>query len=376
VDWNELFPAGEPVIALPNWDRPRLLVSARLLGRRWRDSAFYPAHRLLARGYKLLLRARTAVRIGQIRYATGGNSTVAEFLRGLVDDPQVPVVQIGTTCAAQKWTLRVADGAGKIRAYIKCGKSNFALNRLANEYKVLGALPKGMGPRLMKFGALANGSALCIAPLAGRPLRSDRSQWRPQLADFLERLNCHTPLDVASHPAFMRLAGDAPAVIHDWIDRMSGQSWPVVIQHGDLAPWNIFATTDNHDGSSITALDWEFGNLQGAPYFDAAYYSLQIAALIDRLDPDSAMNYAISQLMRNPWPALEFTQAEAITALAAFEAWRTALADGDSHTEPLQQWQRAIWDRPSRPGRVLIPAATAVRSGRLGHGPVHAEHFV
>ena len=42
MDWNIFYPPEEPVIALPNWERPRLLISGRSVRRRWFDSTFYP----------------------------------------------------------------------------------------------------------------------------------------------------------------------------------------------------------------------------------------------------------------------------------------------------------------------------------------------
>ncbi len=301
-----------------------------------------------------MLRAGAAAGLGEVRRATGTRWALEEFLAGVVENPQPPVVQIGVACAAHKWTLRITDCSGEIAAYIKWGSNSSAQKRLENEYKILSALPKGFGPRPMKFGPLSDGFGLCIEPLCGVPMSSNRgawplgTQWQKMLADFLERLCLHTPLPVDSHPAFSRLASNAPRPVLDWIDRLRARPWPVVIQHGDLAPWNLIRPSSASPHSNLMALDWEFGSLTGGAYFDAAYYALQIASLIDRLDPTSALQYAVGELTRNPWPLLTSSEAEAITALTAYESWQAALTDGDSPEEPQQKWQRAIWDR--RPG--------------------------
>ena len=72
-------------------------------------------------------------------------------------------------------------------------------------------------------------------------------------------------------------------------------------------------------------------------------------------------------------------EAEAIVALAAYDAYRKALADGDSPDEPLQRWQREVWSAYPRPSigqrlctkrrrkPVVPPARAAQAQGASGH---------
>jgi hypothetical protein len=341
MDWNLLFPPDEPVIALPSWDRPKLLLSARTLVGRWRDSAFYPAHRSKARAWRIALRTYAASGMASIRLATGSRWVLGDFLKDIVDSPLPPAVQIGTKCAAHKWTMEIRQGNGKVAAYVKFGNNQPAFRRLSFEHQVLRNIPKGCGPKLLKFDSLGKGAGLCLSPATGQPIPTGTLPSDPGLMQFLESLTVQAPLPVDRHPAILRLQHNAPRAIARWIDCLSDRDWPVVFQHGDLAPWNVFAGEDGR----LAAIDWEYGAVNGLAYLDIAYYALQIAALIDRLPADDAMKYAANLLSRGSWPALKLQQARAITALAAYDAWTKALADGDSPDEKLQQWQRLIWDR-------------------------------
>jgi hypothetical protein len=351
LDWNHLFPPGEPVIALPSWRHPRLLLSARRLERRWRDSDFYLAQRIRAKIYRQMLRLRAAAAVAEVRRAKGPAWILPEFLRGLVDSPQPPSIWIGTPSSSQKWTIRVPDAGGKVAAYIKWGCSESACRRIAHEHAILCAIPKDLGPQPLRVGPLDGAMALCLRPFDGQPLRRHARGTSARLANLLAGLVTHAPLPVDAHPGFADLAVDAPSPIRSWIEQLCDQSWPVVIRHGDLAPWNLIEVPGDCRGSEgrLIALDWEYASLSGVSLLDVAYYHLQIAGLLKKLGPSRAVGLTVRRLMREPWPALSQRHAEALTALTAYAAWRRAVCDGDRADEQRQQWHRAIWDRqPSR----------------------------
>jgi hypothetical protein len=348
LDWNHLFPPGEPVIALPSWQHPRLLVSARQLAERWRDSDFYPAQSLRGQAYKQVVRLRAAARMSQVRRAEGRNWLLGEFLGGLIDSPMPPTVRIGTACAARKWLIRIPDAGGKPVAYIKWGGSESASRRIVREHGILCALPKGLGPLPTRVGPLNGGTALCLRPIMGQLVGRFIPRIRPRLANFLEGLAIHTPLSIDEHSGFAALAKNAPAPVLTWIEQLADQPWPVVIHHGDLTPWNLIdVSSDRVDwGGRLMAVDWEYASLSGAPFLDVAYFYLQIAVASKKLGPASAVEFTVTRLMRQPWPGLSLAHAEALMALAAYAAWRRALDDGDGADEPAQRWHRTIWDRP------------------------------
>src|ERR1700722_13240663 len=122
MNWNQLFPPGEPVVALPDWQNPRILISGRSPSSRWTGCSFFPAHRTKARAYRMALRFQAFAGAGEIRNAVGESWMLRDFLGDIVDSPRPPAIQIGTPAAAQKWTIRVADASGKIAAYVKWGR--------------------------------------------------------------------------------------------------------------------------------------------------------------------------------------------------------------------------------------------------------------
>jgi len=348
LDWNHLFPPGEPVIALPSWRHPRLLLSARRLEQRWRDSDFYRAQRIRARIYRQMLRLRAAARVAEVRIARGSDWILPKFLSGLVDSPQPPSIWIGTPCSSQKWTIRVPDASGKAAAFVKWGCSESACRRIVHEHSILCALPKGLGPQPLRVGPLGEAMALCLRPIDGQPLHRHAPGTSARLANLLAGLVNHAPLPIDEHPGFADLATDAPAPVRTWMEQLSDHSWPVVLRHGDLAPWNLVEVSADDRGSEgrLIALDWEYGSLRGVWLLDAAYYHLQIAGLLKKLGPERAVALTVRQLMRQPWPGLSQRHAEALTALTAYAAWRRAMCDGDGAEEQRQQWHRTIWDRP------------------------------
>jgi hypothetical protein len=364
LDWNLLFPPGEPVIALPSWRHPRLLLSARRLEHRWRDSDFYRAQRIRAKIFKQMLRLRAAAKLAQVRRARGSAWILPEFLRGLVDSPQPPSIWIGTPCSSQKWTIQVTDADGKVAAYVKWGCSESACRRIVHEHAILCALPKDLGPQPLRMGLLDDAMALCLRPVNGRALRRHAAGTSARLANLLAGLVTHEPLPIDEHPGFTDLATDAPLPVLTWIEQLSDQSWPVVIRHGDLAPWNLVEALDQHDGSEgrLIALDWEYASLSGISLLDAAYYHLQIAGLLKKLSPQRAVALTMRRLMREPWPALSHRHAEALTALTAYAAWRRAVCDGDAADEQRPRWHRAIWDRQPTIQRGNSPSATTIRA--------------
>jgi aminoglycoside phosphotransferase (APT) family kinase protein len=121
---------------------------------------------------------------------------------------------------------------------------------------------------------------------------------------------------------------------------LADRSWPVSIQHGDCAPWNLLEAPDGR----LRAVDWECGTLEGFPYLDVAYYILQTSALIRRRTPLEAARYAVCYLRGHPDFALSSAEAHAITRLAAYDAYWKYAEEGKPHNVGLQAWRRAIWE--------------------------------
>jgi hypothetical protein len=337
--WSAFFPPGTPVIALPDWDRPRLLVAAATAADRWRGTGFYPAFRLTARTYRWLLRLRAAAGIAAPRTSreVHDGQTLQEFLADAIPGTKVRAVMLGMANRAQKLTAQLVDADGRVTGYLKCASSDLARERLRNEHDLLRLLPPETGPRPLKFGAFGGMDALVMQAVHGRLLRAVLPP-PPELLEYTGSLKTAIHLPVQHHPWFRR----REFVLHPELcaiaGALNGHEWAVARQHGDLAPWNVL-----QDGAGrLTAVDWENGCVEGFPGLDLAHYILQVAALIYRWTPERARAYAIPYLLDCGYGE-SAAQASAVVALAALYAYRTALMEGHCRHDPLQTWRRSLW---------------------------------
>jgi hypothetical protein len=370
MDWQRFFRPGTPVLALPNWRRPRLFVPADTAARRWALSEFYPAYRFSARAWRWILQSLAMAGVGQTRIASGDSWALGDFLGRRFSQDVWPAVAIGTRGAAQKITVRLANAIGATVGYIKCADTPAARSRLEREHQILRWLPDGVGPRLLALGQLGDAAAMLLRPAPGR-LFACAARPDADVAAFLNQLN-HGDAAVSAdaHPGldFLRDHNAAADGTDSWIDALSNRSWPIAIQHGDFAPWNVYHRLQPEGSTQLTAIDWEYARLDGFPHLDLAYWSLQVSALIYRASPARARAAAVRSLMRNASPDLSESECHAIVSATALSAYRDALADGDLPTEPIQQWQRDVWRLHPRPatiarGSPINPSEDSIAAG-------------
>jgi hypothetical protein len=336
--WGVFFPAGTPVVALPDWQAPRLLVPAQTLSARLRGSAFYPAFRLRGRAYRLFLRARAMTARGPVRAGPAAfDADLTTFLADVLPGAGARAVLVGMPGLAQKTTVQLADGTGRVVGYLKHASRPAARERLRSEFELLRTLPAGLGPVPLKYGELAGSDVLLLAavtgctPAAGRRTTDSVRRFCTLLVrQDRYRLDVHPWL--AAHAAWMDDVGEA-------IDALAGRHWPAAIGHGDLAPWNLIRGADG----SLTAIDWEHGSRHGLPGLDFAGYLLQVAGLVRRWSPRRAREHCMRQLLGDDRLALTPAQAAAMVVLAAYRTFRNAAADGHSAGEAGQVWRRTIW---------------------------------
>lgn len=341
AQWCAFFPPGTPVIALPDWDRPRLLVPATGAADRWRGSGFYPAFRFTARTYRWMLRLITVAGLPAVRTSreVRDSPTLQEFLAHVVPGAMVRAVMLGTANRAQKLTAQLVDADGRVTGYLKCAASDLARERLRNEYDLLRLLPPDAGPQPVKLGVFAGMDALLTQPVHGRLLRAVLPP-PPELLEYTRSLHAFGRHAVLQHPWFCRWDLTLHPELRAVAGALAGREWAVVRQHGDLAPWNVL-----QDGTGrLTAVDWEYGCAEGFPGLDLAYYVLQVAALIYRWTPGRAGTYATSYLLDCDDGA-SAAEASAIVALAAYNAFENTLLDGHGVHDPLQIWRRCLWTR-------------------------------
>ena len=339
IDWPLFFPPDTHVLALPSWRRPRIYLPARTAMQRWEQSAFYPASRLSARLYRLVLRASAVAGLKEVRKAPSDGWPLGDFVRNTLPQVDSVVVLVGTAGPAQKVTAQLWDEKGKVLAYLKYAEKTAARRRLRQESLVLSGLPSERGPRLTAFGRIGNGEALLETALSGKSLPATLPP-AEDLVDFSMSLVVSPPVPLEAHPWVRRIRSYNAPRLDTWFRYLSDSSWPVVVQHGDFAPWNLIRRPEG----KLAAIDWEYGALEGFPYLDVAYYMLQTSALMYRWTPLKAAEYSAKYLARHPRLMLGSIEAQVLTRLAAYEAYRKSLEDGQPLNTNLQLWRRAIWE--------------------------------
>lgn len=337
--WEAFFPEGARVLALPDWDSPRLYVSAHGFFERWEKSAFYPASRLRGRLYRLLLRTRAAAGLSATRAARSEGWVLGEFAQDVLPRAASVAVLVGEPSPVQKMTARLWDSKGRILGYVKYAEQGPARKRLRQEHSVLVRLPAGVGPTPLKYGPVAGGEALISAPLSGKhpPATLPPSD---EVSGFLRKLVMSPPLPLAVHPWVRNVRERSEMDVDPWLDALAGRDWPIAIQHGDLAPWNMLRGPEG----ALGAVDWEYGNLRSIPYLDLVHYVLQVSFLVLGWSPPKAVRYAVGRLTEQRGCGLRYGEARALIRLAAYDVYLKHLEDGYARDPEVHDWLRAIWE--------------------------------
>lgn len=339
--WHLFFPPGTRVLALPNWQQPRLYLPAQGFFGRWEASSLYPASRLQARLYRLLLRTRAAMGLMEVRTARSSEWILGEYVRDKLPQATSVVVLVGQPGPIQKTTAQLRDVKGRVLGYAKYAEKEAARRRLRREHYILSSTAKGLAPEALKYGALGKGDVLLRTPVLGKQPLATLPPVKGAVS-YLASLGVSSPVIVDDHPwvRSVRERGSEAGKLDTCFEALASRRWPVVIQHGDFVPWNLI----HRPGGNIGAYDWEHGTLEGFPYLDLAYYILQTSALVYRWAPAKAARYAAAYLTREARYALDSTEAQALTRLAAYDAYQKTLEDGQPAGTDLQTWRRAIWE--------------------------------
>ena len=322
------------MIVLPNRRKPRLYFFKGDARERWNYSAFYPAYRWNARVHRLMLRCKALLGWVAALKIPDNIGTLRDFLQVCLPTFTCGVVFVCTPGPAQKFTVQLWDDS-KIIGYLKYVENPAAQARLQQEYAILTSLPEGLGPRVLLFGEFSEGLAIVLAPVPGRSLPA-RISSLANTDKFISRLVTVDIHEASNHPWIRHMLERHNSLIDPWVDAFKDAFWPVVIQHGDFAPWNIY-----YDSSGImTAIDWEYGTIVGFPYLDQAFFILQVTLLMNRWSPVRAREFAVQKLKK----VVSERQAQAIVKLAAFDAFHKSLDDGHPADDPNQLWRRAVWE--------------------------------
>lgn len=316
-----------------------LLAKGGGASQRWRDSALYPAFRPTAKIYRFWLRGKARMGLGRVNRSSASCWAIGEFIADHVPQARSATVLIGTPGPVQKITVELRDVGGVIVGYVKLAATERAKWRLAREQRLLAMLPSGIGPAVLKSGAVDGIEALLLTPICGNPVAA-RLPPPPGVMAFTRLLPSTPAVRLAEHPWVMQVEHTAEAAaLDDALDILDDRSWPVVLQHGDLTPWNLRRTPTG----TIAAFDWEYGVTEGLPHLDLCHFMLQVQALIYRQPAALAAADVAIWLVHGTSIGLTRPTGRAFVQLAAFDAWHKAREDGIPDGTTLQLWRRAVW---------------------------------
>jgi hypothetical protein len=180
--------------------------------------------------------------LAEVRVAQSDGWPLGAFVQGVLPEAVSAAVLV---CAEDnkpnaKLTVQLRNEKGEILGYLKYAEKRVACRRLDQEYSVLSTLQKGLGPEVLKYGTLGNGTALLVTPILGRVLLSPLPP--PEgVAAYLMSLVLSSPVPLEAHPwvQSIRERSSNVAQLDAWFDVLANRRWPVVVQHGDFAPWNL-----------------------------------------------------------------------------------------------------------------------------------------
>lgn len=331
VDPLRFFPPGTPVVALPSWSVPRLVIAAGHPGRRWEHSRLFPAFRLSARFRKFALRCRSLLSCAR-RVPPGPWLSGPLLEKSGLGDAQILAVLQGYAGSASKIVVWCADRRGEY--YLKFGRHGSVQQRILREHQILGRLQGLPVPRplaCMEYDGLLG---LLMTACPGSPLPGAVLPAAAMLR-LERRLRSGGRMVSGEHPWLVRLRAQVPAAVG--VTSILEGEHLVCPRHGDFAPWNVLS------GKNGTfAVDWEHGTLDGYPGADLAFAMLQCGFLLRGLEPAPALEAAARWLFRHGRCASRI-QARALVALVALDAWLQCREDGLPAHTPLQQWRQAVW---------------------------------
>lgn len=331
-----LFPSGTHVFGLPNNNNPRLLFMGDTAFQRWKESAFYPAYRPSAKAYRLFLRLKAALGIYAGHLAHSDAWLVQEFAQNIFPKISSLVILVGSPGPTQKLIIQIWDDKSAI-GYLKFAETPAARIRLVREHEMLLALPKGVAPQVLCFGKMGSGEGLLITPVLGKTI-STRLPPPHIVWDFVRSLETSQMVSLDAHPWIQALRLSYGDWVDPWIASLSKRQWPIVYQHGDLAPWNLIYSSRK----ALVAVDWEHGAIEGFPYIDIIHYYLQVSLLIYRLSAKKAKQL-VMRFLSHQLSSFAPYEIEALVNLGVFSTFKQAEQDGHLESSYYQIWRRAIW---------------------------------
>jgi hypothetical protein len=251
---------------------------------------------------------------------------------------------------------RKASGAimapdGTIVGFVKIAGSDISRGIMEHEVEILTALAdrtrlKFSAPKLL-FAGEVDGRFLTVqTPLAGGPAVAKMT---PAHLRFLESLRSGEIKPAGSTRMVTMLRDriaalpeahpELTATLEQFLPTLESTQVPSTIVHGDFAPWNLRI----HRGT-ISAFDWEYGELDGLPLIDETHYTLQLGYLLNNWDFDRAHRCLLDLAASKPM-GLAAEQVQAIQAMYLLDNIVRLFGEGYDGEHDMVLWYRQLLDR-------------------------------
>lgn len=268
------------------WIAPLSWPYAETVLRQW--SPINPVSRAKWRAVLIAHRLRCVDRIPGTTVIGIANLDSAHWHRlGLAYSANViPIVYIARPSTTQKAVVSLYSlDSGKVECVVKVALGDSAWPSIERDYSNLQSVERlspGLAPR--PIGLASEWMMSSQEWIAGKTsLRPSE----PMIHDYLDRLWLNEPTSLSElaqryHRKFAALprreTGDQIEKLFESIrcdDRV-----PAAFYHGDFVSWNLI----RQDDGPCRAIDWEFGNSDGAPLLDLFHYLLRFPLAAGTID--------------------------------------------------------------------------------------------
>lgn len=249
----------------------------------------YSAQRLHAKIKRavlpLLLNTPAAYFLPRVRIQADAASELVQFMARQSGVPaeqlRAPAIKIGGMAVHRaRFVLLLCNAANRPVKVVKVGLDPYGWEATEQEAKHLEHLPPNLAGCIQMTGRISTRvlTAFATTYFSGDSPRDDEGM--EQL--FHAWLNPHAPVPVDSLPSWRELQTAVtradPQMWQVLSQAVSGRRVHSTIHHGDFAPWNIRATSQQN----LQVFDWERCQPEGIPGWDWFHFFVQTAILARR----------------------------------------------------------------------------------------------
>jgi len=228
-------------------------------------------------------------------------SKFIDFLEKELNQKFISSIYLATD--RDKVVLQLQDNKHKIFAYLKYPISNIGIKHIKNEKNAMDILLKDY----ILYSTFNEVPFIVLKPLNGIIGNIPNSKVDSILSNF----DREKKYFLYEHPRIKILLKSLKENsklleylnITNLIIKKSRDSYALVYEHGDFAPWNIIG-----DGDKYTVFDFEYFIEDGIEYFDLLKYHYMVGKLLNKLVKLDLIEYVLLQIDKNTEDIIDIFQ--------------------------------------------------------------------